>query len=927
MISPKLVVLLSMAQKVLQQIDVRQLLRLLLTTALAFGGTIVVSAQIVPPIRNFDATAHGAERQIWDISQASDGTMAFANGAGLLLFDGVRWKLLPSPNGHTLRSVAHDKGQQKWLAGSYDTWITWPARPLTLVQGNPSLLQPPEGPREEWWNVLPDPTDSSILYWQTFSRMATSKGAISNATAVPGNILFAREINDTLYLPVLETGLFRRVKNNWELISDADPLLKEDIVGVAAGPSPGELIIALRSGQLFSFRNDRLFAWPNSLDAPWKESQLNKLIRMRDGRYVIGTIGNGVYLLSPNGRILSHVNKKTGLADDTVLSLFEDRKGDLWIGLDNGIAHLALSSGINLLGQGLGTVYAIQAFGDQEILIGTNQGLYTISPFGKTPPKLLRSGQIWHLFATPQGIITGTNEGTFIVNNAGQIKPIGLLAGGWCWRPLSDTSALAGTYTGIEKFKLKKGQWSSAGKLPGLDQPVQQLQAIAAESSSFLANHPQDGLSEIHFDKALNAIIKVESLDTGPGLLSTRSTLGIPLTFKTEKELLRYDRGLMTSTANAAPSRFRSGNDVVALERTRITRWNTEGDTSIYDLQPNVEYPVVKAILNDRSSTTGPDSLIAVGLTRGISLFAELAKTNQQTPAYATLTDFGNRGKTVSFAQARYDLRPLWRTQLAGIDSSYTDWSAQAEYQFPVLSTGEYQLNWMSNDGQSGTLSWIIPPRWYETIAARLAFGLFFLFGFWAIRFYYRRRLKHEARAAEVEKERQLNAERLLARTAALEAEVEMSKREVALRDAEVEHRNRELARTTMTLVRQNDTLLQLKEALTPLPKTGDVGKAKRQSIRLIEGHLADETDWDFFDEHFDAVHAGFLKKLHDQYPNLTPGDLRLAALLRLNLPSKEIAPLLHISVRGVENKRYRLRKKLDLPAEENLTAWVINFA
>jgi len=130
-----------------------------------------------------------------------------------------------------------------------------------------------------------------------------------------------------------------------------------------------------------------------------------------------------------------------------------------------------------------------------------------------------------------------------------------------------------------------------------------------------------------------------------------------------------------------------------------------------------------------------------------------------------------------------------------------------------------------------------------------------------------------------------------------------------------------------MTLVRQNETLLQLKESLTPLPRTGDIGKAKRQSIRLIESHLTDETDWDFFDEHFDAVHAGFLKKLHEKYPNLTPGDLRLAALLRLNLPSKEIAPLLHISIRGVENKRYRLRKKLNLPAEENLTAWVIDFA
>lgn len=927
MISPKLVDLLSMAQKVLQQFDVRQLLRWLLTSALAFGGVVLVTAQVVPPIRNFDATAHGAERQTWDIAQALDGTMAFANGAGLLLFDGVRWKLLPSPNGHTLRSVEYHKTQQKWLAGSYDTWVTWPARPLIQAQGRRSILQPPEGPREEWWNVLPHPRDSSMYFWQTFSRMASSEGGNSSAVPVPGNILFATEINDTLYLPALETGLFRLANDDWELVTDAAPLLNEDVVGVTAGPNPGELIIALRSGQLFSFHNKQFNPWPQVFATPWKKGQLNKLIRMRDGKYVVGTIGNGVYLLSPEGQVLSHVNKQAGLADDTVLSLFEDRQGDLWIGLDHGIAHLAMSRGINLLGQGLGTVYAIQPFGAQKLLIGTNQGLYEVSPFGKTQPKLLRSDQIWHLNPTAKGIIAGTNEGTFIVDEAGNVRPIGVLAGGWCWLPLSDTTALAGTYTGIEKFNLENGRWTSEGKLPGFDQPVQQLMWSGAAKTILLANHPQDGPSEVHFNDAFDVILKAKTLNTGPGLLSTRRSPNGAVSFHTEAELLQYKDGQMTRQSGTAPILFEMGDAGIALERTRITRWNLNGDTSFYELQPNVEYPVVEQIPNGLSNESTARFLTAVGLTRGLALFDTIPKQLAQTPARATVVNFGKRGKTVNFSQVRFDQPPLWQTQLVGIDSSYTNWSTQAEYQFPVLPTGDYELRWMSNDGQSGTLTWTIPPRWYETTAARLAFGLVFLFGFWAIRFYYRRRLKQQAHAAEVERERQLTAERLQTRAAELEAEIEVSKRAVALKDAEVDHRNRELARTTMTLVRQNETLLRLKESLSPLPRTGDVGKAKRQSIRLIEGHLSDETDWDFFDEHFDAVHAGFLKKLHEQHPSLTPGDLRLAALLRLNLPSKEIAPLLHISVRGVENKRYRLRKKLGLAAEVNLTEWVIEFA
>jgi Sigma-70, region 4. len=73
-------------------------------------------------------------------------------------------------------------------------------------------------------------------------------------------------------------------------------------------------------------------------------------------------------------------------------------------------------------------------------------------------------------------------------------------------------------------------------------------------------------------------------------------------------------------------------------------------------------------------------------------------------------------------------------------------------------------------------------------------------------------------------------------------------------------------------------------------------------------------------------VHDDFFKRLLLTYPQLTPGDLRLAAYLKLNLSSKEIAPLLNISVRGVENKRYRLRKKLGLPEEANLTEFILNF-
>ena len=67
-----------------------------------------------------------------------------------------------------------------------------------------------------------------------------------------------------------------------------------------------------------------------------------------------------------------------------------------------------------------------------------------------------------------------------------------------------------------------------------------------------------------------------------------------------------------------------------------------------------------------------------------------------------------------------------------------------------------------------------------------------------------------------------------------------------------------------------------------------------------------------------------FFKKIKSLHPALTSNDLRLCAYLRLNLTSKEIAPLLNISVRSVEIKRYRLRKKMDLTHEQGLVEYIL---
>jgi DNA-binding CsgD family transcriptional regulator len=143
----------------------------------------------------------------------------------------------------------------------------------------------------------------------------------------------------------------------------------------------------------------------------------------------------------------------------------------------------------------------------------------------------------------------------------------------------------------------------------------------------------------------------------------------------------------------------------------------------------------------------------------------------------------------------------------------------------------------------------------------------------------------------------------------------------------EIEHKNGELASTTMNLVQKKEFILKLKAELQQLQQSTKVADDHPELKKLLKTISEEEKldkGWDQFARHFDSVYGDFLAKLRSMFPSLKPHELQLCAYLRMNLSSKEIAPLMSISVRGVEIGRYRLRKKLNLSSEENLTQFLM---
>ena len=138
----------------------------------------------------------------------------------------------------------------------------------------------------------------------------------------------------------------------------------------------------------------------------------------------------------------------------------------------------------------------------------------------------------------------------------------------------------------------------------------------------------------------------------------------------------------------------------------------------------------------------------------------------------------------------------------------------------------------------------------------------------------------------------------------------------------DIEARNRELAISTMSMIKKNTTLNKRKSELV---KSTSQSNEIKPALSIIDQALKNDEDWEFFEQAFNHADKKFFKRIKEKHPALTPNDLRLCVYLRLNLSSKEIAPLLNISARSVEIKRYRLRKKLDLQRDINLSEYVIN--
>ncbi|MEI6172264.1 MAG: response regulator [Bacteroidota bacterium] len=178
---------------------------------------------------------------------------------------------------------------------------------------------------------------------------------------------------------------------------------------------------------------------------------------------------------------------------------------------------------------------------------------------------------------------------------------------------------------------------------------------------------------------------------------------------------------------------------------------------------------------------------------------------------------------------------------------------------------------------------------------------------------------------SEIEQRKKVEKERNLRLQERIRAEQKVNQLLKQKHHMELDLINRELATSSIFISQKNKIIGLIKKDINRLLKTEkNVTKVEiARVLKTIDENIKFDNDWYRIKAHFEKIHPGFFDRLRKKFPQLTPNDHKLCALLRMNLNTKEISHILKITAPSTEISRIRLRKKLDLPKGTNLTQYI----
>lgn len=932
-------------------------------------------------IKQYTRSDFNADPQFWTMCESSNGTIFFGNNDGVMIFDGEHWQKLTLPNNSSVRSLEIDS-KGTIYAGGYNEIGTLQKdkNGKYFYRSLIEELQLNNHNIENIWDI--HALDDKILC-RSFNELII----ISNKTAthIPAttSFIYSNLVDDVYYIQDTDHGILKLTANGQEptLVISKEQYHNEEIVSILPGNSKGAITLVTKQGNIFhgiaaSGKLDHL----NYIFKNLPRDLVSSAIKYNNGDLFIGTLSSKVIMTNTNGEVIQSPAIFQSLQNTVIHKLYAASDGNIWLLQNNGLAYIDFMSPYTYLFN-KASVYDVLAYKD-NIYLATNQGVYYSYLNSKNPSSIHDfkkianlHGQAWFIQQLEGDVIISHDNGLFKIENETAIK-IGTVTGFWKITPIKNKAGfyLASHYNGLYLLEKNNGQWILHDKISGFDESSRDI-LPADEPYTYWVCHGYKGVFRIRISPSYDRVSSVDHFTNKNGL---QSSFNVNVTrwngeivFTANNGIFKYDQ---------KQNKFIPHKQLNAiLDPTKNTRklmqsgnktWFVQDDEAGY-FYTNEKNPELHKdlFLNLKGSfNRGMECIVSLnsknilfGTTSGLFLYTienpgstldistVITKISYSQDQDLNLLPLNNKKDDPEVLPNQTDILRFefaapkmthgteiqYSYILENIDNNWSAWQNIPYKEYTHLRPGKYTFKVRSRNtagliGKETAYTFTILPKWYQTNLAYILYIIFASLLIIAIIRYIKKRiesehLKTKAEALKAKKMLELELEQLK-----LQRDKEEINKDRSHLQEEVLNNSKELANYTMLLIKKkdifNEITVDLKE-LKDYVKNDDSRKKLFQIFQKLNQHKIGEEYLEVFDVNFEKVHHNFFEELKKLNPTLTKRELRLCAFVKMNLTNKEISPLLSISLRGVENARYRIRKKLDVNHEDNFVAFLENVA
>lgn len=920
---------------------------------------------IHPNVRNFTRNAYKAGTQNWCMTQDGGGSIFSAN-TGILGFDGTEWNLINTRNRTSVRSLYYDKDTGRLYYGGtnelgYVTWENGKATgPMTLLDSTGVFMGEIWGIHkigEKLWI-----RENNCLYSFDFKDIKHH--------SFPNNVTYSTEVDDRLIVFVNGYGAYElENEDRFRHIPQTEIIGNMKVCAIL--PYDGDMLFVTSTDGLYLLKDGSLRALELDFSRQLKEATV--FCASTDGRHVaFGTVTDGVFIKDLKDGRSMHLDTFSGLQNNTVLSMFHDRDGNLWLGLDKGIDLVQLGNPeYRLFGNDdiFGSGYASAVF-EGSLWLGTNQGLYRMSyPFDEglsedsdiVPVDAIK-GQVWSLMEYDGRLFCCHDSGLYIIRN-GHIRHIPL-NGTWKLEPLSayPDRLLGSSYDRLFILRKSEGNWVFDGYMEGFEDSTKAFEED--KDGRIWFGHWLKGLFRLTIDIPGKKVTGSEYFSRNEGFpqdwSNTPTEVNGEVMFITTAGFYCFDsytgkvypheqlNGLFRNGRPEGARVFMTPQGEAYFSSGLLQGFHYRTDDGSYRLDTLSLHQVTsKRIVGFDDIRSLSDNSLLINTEDGFSVIrTDILKEGTEARPQVFIKEIFTtqaRGDSLIFASRndsicrKADIRLPYRDNslkfkavcpayesaeaveysfmLENYDSDWSQYSPTGQKEYTKLPHGHYRFKARARHLSTGTVSessvsFIIAAPWYLSNAACIAYSILGL----ALVFF----IIKIVQAVSLKRARQIS----------LKQEEEMKRKQMVL---DLEHKAQDLAASTMNVIRKNEILLDIDSEI--VKATGYMSEDRNRSLKIltkirhdIRENIQHDDVWQKFEKNFDIVYDDYLSRLGRQFPHLTVSDKKMCAYLKMGLSSKEIAPLLNMTVRSVEMTRYRLRKKLGLGHEDNLMSFLQRF-